>query len=302
MNQPNFRAYVAWIAICIIWGTTYLAIRVGVTELPPMLFAGFRWIIAGGILLILMNLRGHALPRVADLKHLAVVGIALLGIANGLVVVAEQWIPSGLTALLISTLPFWMVTFESLNRNGPGINKFIISGIILGTAGVILIFSKDLEVTLDMQIFIGSLCLLGAVISWSLGSIYWKYKQVQIHPMMGASVQMLIAGILQTLLGLILGEYSEFQFTKDSFLAFSYLVIVGSIFGYASYIYAIAHLPLSLVSMYAYINPVIALIAGWYFLEEKLTVFILVATILILTGVMLVKKGSTVAVKKLNLS
>ena len=119
MDKAKFSAYVAWISICIIWGTTYLAIRVGVAELPPMLFAGVRWIAAGGILLILLNLRGRSLPRPKDLKQLAIVGVLLLGVANGLVVVAEQWLPSGLTALIISTLPFWMVGLEFISAKGP---------------------------------------------------------------------------------------------------------------------------------------------------------------------------------------
>ena len=171
----GFKAYLAWITICIVWGTTYLAIRIGVTDLPPMLFAGLRWIIAGAMLTILLNLRGYPFPKFNDLKHLAVVGIALIGIANGLVVVAEQWIPSGLTALILSTLPFWMVGLESLLPNGPKLNWFILAGLFLGTSGVVLIFAQDLNITLEFNVFLGGLCLFGAVVSWALGSIYWKY-------------------------------------------------------------------------------------------------------------------------------
>jgi drug/metabolite transporter (DMT)-like permease len=298
MDKPKFSAYVAWIAICIIWGTTYLVIRIGVAELPPMLFAGFRWIVAGGILIILLNLRGHSLPRISDLKHLAVVGILLLGVANGLVVVAEQWLPSGLTALIISTLPFWMVGLEFVSAKGPKINLIIIAGLLLGIIGTVIIFTKDLDITVDFNIFLGGICLLGAVISWSVGSIYWKYKKVNVNPFMGASVQMLIAGFLQTLLGFILGEQNVFQLTQNGFLALGYLIVFGSIFGYASYIYAVKHLPLSLVSTYAYINPIIALLLGWYFLQEPLTITVFIAAVLIFSGVILVKKGSSIAAKK----
>lgn len=294
----NVKAYFAWIAICVIWGTTYLAIKIGVTDLPPMLFAGFRWIPAGIILIILMNLRGHSLPRLKDMKHLAVVGIALIGVANGLVVVAEQWIDSGLTALLLSTLPFWMVGFESLMPKGPKINLYIIAGLVTGIIGVLILFARDLEVLIDVNLLIGALCLLAAVISWSLGSIYSKYVKVAVHPMMGASVQMLVAGVLQTALGFLLGEYSDFHLTYDGLLAMSYLIVFGSIIGFASYIYAIEHLPLSLVSTYAYINPVIALVLGWYFLNEELTIYVLISALLILFGVTLVKKGSTLEIKK----
>jgi drug/metabolite transporter (DMT)-like permease len=292
VKQTNFKAYFAWIAICIIWGTTYLFIRIGVEELPPMLFAGIRWIIAGIILVSVQKTLGRKLPAKNEIFPLAIVGIALLGIANGLVVVAEQWIPSGLAALLLTTMPFWMVGFESLLPQGQKINSKIIFGLIVGMIGVLLIFSRDLNTWINTNYLIGTLALMGAVISWSLGSIYSKYRKISVHPMMGAAVQMLIAGSLQTLLGLILGEHHIFHLTENGIFATAYLIIFGSIFGYASYMYAIAHLPLSLVSTYAYINPVIALILGWYILNEELTINILFAAILILIGVMLVQRGS----------
>lgn len=296
----GFKAYLAWITICIVWGTTYLAIRIGVTDLPPMLFAGLRWIIAGAMLTVLLNLRGYPFPKFEDLKHLAVVGIALIGIANGLVVVAEQWIPSGLTALILSTLPFWMVGLESLLPKGPKLNWYILTGLLLGISGVILIFAKDLNITLEFNVFLGGLCLFGAVVSWAVGSIYWKYKQLNVRPIMGASIQMLIAGILQTLLGFALGEQNSFHLTQNGFWALAYLVVFGSILGYASYIYSVSNLPLSLVSTYAYINPVIALLLGWYFLDEPLTITVFIAAGFILVGVSLVKRGSTLSIRKLN--
>ncbi len=294
LQKSNIKAYAAWIAICIIWGTTYLAIRVGVTELPPMLFAGIRWIIAGLILVLFLKINGRRFPSLNDLKHIAVVGIALLGVANGLVVVAEQWISSGLAALLISTLPFWMTGFESATKNGPKINFSIISGLLIGIAGIFLIFGKDLSFLMDGNNLLGVLCLMGAVISWSLGSIYSKYKKINVDPLTSATFQMLIAGTLQTVLGLSLGELSSFTLSTNGILATAYLVVVGSIFGYASYIYAIAHLPLSLVSTYAYVNPVIAIFLGWLILNEDFNLNILIAATLIITGVILVQRGSKV--------
>jgi drug/metabolite transporter (DMT)-like permease len=300
MNEKyGLKAYLAWITICIVWGTTYLAIRIGVTDLPPMLFAGLRWIIAGLLMTILLNLRQYRLPRLNELKHLAIVGILLLGIANGLVVVAEQWLPSGLTALILSTLPFWVVGLESLLPKGPKINVFVVSGLTLGTAGVVLIFARDLNIKLDINILWGGLSLLGAVVSWSIGTIYWKYKTTEVRPLMGASVQMLIAGILQTALGFILGEQNNFHLTQNGVLALGYLIFFGSIVGYASYIYSITNLPLSLVSTYAYINPIIAILLGWYVLDEPLTITVFIASGLILVGVSLVKRGNTLAQKNI---
>jgi len=294
LDKSNVKAYAAWIAICIIWGTTYLAIRVGVTELPPMLFAGIRWIIAGLILITFLKLTGRRFPSINDIKHIAIVGIALLGIANGLVVVAEQWIPSGLAALLISTLPFWMVGFEKVTQKGPKINFYTITGLLIGIAGVFLIFGKDFNFLMDDNNLLGVLCLMGAVISWSLGSIYSKYKKINVDPLTSATFQMLIAGTLQATLGLSLGELSSLTISVDGILATAYLILFGSIFGYASYIYAISHLPLSLVSTYAYVNPVIAIFLGWLILNEDINLNILIATALIITGVIIVKQGSRV--------
>ena len=292
MAKENFRAYLAWIAVCIIWGTTYLAIRVGVADLPPMLFAGLRWIIAGTIFILYLRIKGVNLPSKKDFIPLAIVGISLLGFGNGLVVVGEQWMNSGLTALLITTVPFWMVGLETLLPQGKKINLLILTGMIAGLAGVSLIFGSHWEELLDPSYLKGILAILGAVVAWSAGSVYSKYKKIGLNPLMGAAVQMLMAGLALTTLGIILGETSRVNFTQDGLLAFSYLTLFGSIFGYGSYIYSIAHLPLSLVSTYAYINPVIALFLGWLILDERLDFVILIAAVIIIMGVLLVKQGS----------
>jgi drug/metabolite transporter (DMT)-like permease len=293
MAKENFKAYLAWMAVCIVWGTTYLAIRIGVAELPPMLFAGIRWIIAGLIFLSYLRFKGVKLPVKEDIIPLAIIGILLLGFGNGLVVVGEQWISSGLAALLITTLPFWIVGFESLLPRGPRLNLFVVTGIFLGLAGVSLIFGSHWKELLEPGYLLGILAILGAEIAWSIGSVYSKYRRISdLNPLMGAAVQMLIAGTALTSLGVILGEPAEVNFTQDGLLALAYLTLVGSIFGYGSYIYAIAHLPLSLVSTYAYINPVIALYLGWLILDERLDFVILIAAVIIIAGVVLVKKGS----------
>jgi drug/metabolite transporter (DMT)-like permease len=292
MDKPNIRAYLAWIAICIIWGTTYLFIRVGVETIPPMLFAGFRWLIAGIILITILRLSGKQLPKKEDLIPITIIGIALLGFGNGLVVVSEQWIESGLVALLITTTPFWMIGTESFLSNRPKLNWMIITGLIVGSLGVGLIFGGNLKYIFETKYLVGILCVLGAEIAWSLGSVYSKYKKVSVHPLMSASIQMLIVGSLQIILGGALGEFSNLHFTQSGIMSLSYLIIMGSIFGYGSYIYAIEHLPLSLVSTYAYVNPVIALVLGWIFLNEEMNLFIIIASVIIILGVVLVKLGS----------
>lgn len=292
MPKQNLKAYIAWINTCIVWGTTYLAIRIGVEHIPPMLFAGIRWLVAGSGFIIYLRLTGRELPSRDQLIHIAIPGIALLGLGNGLVVVAEQWIPSGLTALLITTVPFWIVGIESFLPHGVRINKQAAIGLILGLAGIVLIFGNDIKYLFDPENLLGVFSLMAAVFFWSAGTIYSKYKKINVHPLMSAAYQMLFAGTLQTILGLSLGELNDLYFETNSFLSLLYLITFGSIAGYGSYIYAVSNLPLSLVSTYAYVNPVIALILGWMILGEELNIFILISAVIILAGVIIVKRNA----------
>ena len=290
-NKLNFKAYLAWVTICFVWGTTYLAIKIGVTDLPPFLFAGFRWIAAGLLLFAILYFKGYKLPALGDFKHLAIVGILLLGFGNGLVVVGEQWLPSGLTSLLITTLPFWIVGMESFVPEGPKLNVKVILGLLVGLVGVTIIFSENITDIMNSDYFPGIVSLLLAMLAWGSGTVYSKYHKVTVHPMMGATIQMLIAGLLQVLLGFTLGEWDKFYFTTESFYAFAYLTFVGAIFGYGSYMYAISHLPISFVSTYTYINPIIALTLGWLVLDESMSLQIIIGAVVIFAGVTLVRRG-----------
>lgn len=291
-HQKNFKALLSLFSIYIVWGTTYLAIRIGVKDLPPVLFTGLRWLAAGPIMFLIMKISKHKLPSKNDLKHLAIIGLLLLGGGNGFVVFAEQWVPSGITALLITTVPFWVVGIESFYPQRKKINTLIIIGIILGMIGVLLIFGGDLNKIFDESYLKGVIGLMVAVFLWSIGTVYSKHKKVSVHPLMGAAVEMIIAGIVITILGILLGETNNFNFSSESFLAYTYLVVFGSLIGYGSYIYAIAHLPISLVSTYAYVNPIIALFLGWLVLNEPINIWIIFSSIIILVGVALIKKGS----------
>lgn len=294
----NTRAYLSLLSIYIVWGTTYLAIEIGVENLPPVLFTGLRWIVAGPIMLLLLLSRKYKLPNKNDIFHLGISGLLLLGGGNGLVVFAEQSVPSGLTALLITTVPFWVVGIEAILPQGKKINFTIIAGLLLGLAGVSLIFGGDLKNLFDASHIGGVIALMFAVFLWSAGTLYSKYKKVSVHPLMGAATQMIIAGIIITVAGLILGEGSNFHFTTSGFYAYLYLVIFGSLIGYGSYVYAIAHLPISLVATYAYVNPIIALFLGWLVLDEQISIWIVIAAAIILLGVTLVKKGSEKSIIK----
>jgi len=291
-KEKNVAAYIAWIFICIIWGTTYLAIRIGVKDISPALFTGLRWIAAGPVLFIILILKGYKLPPKEDLLHLSIMGIAMIGIGNGLLVFAEKYIPSGIAALVVTTVPFWMVGFDSFLPQGKKINWMILSGLVLGLFGVILIFSGNLNILLNHDYLVGIAGLMVSMAGWTFGTLYSKHKKLSVNPLMGASVQMIIAGTIVTLVAVSLGEFSSIKFTHNGLIAFLYLVIVGSILSYPAYVYAVVHLPVSLVSTYAYINPLIALFLGWLVLSEEISTSIVFAAVVILAGVTLVKKGS----------
>jgi drug/metabolite transporter (DMT)-like permease len=290
-SKDIVKAYAAWGAVCLFWGTTYLAIRIGVRTLPPALFAGIRFFVAGSVFLAYLRIRGVSLPGKRDLLHIAIVGILLLVIANGCVVWAEQWVPSGLAALIVATLPFWVSGIEAIWPSGNRLNLFKILGIVIGFFGLVILFAPELKTSLDQAYLMGVLALLFAPLSWALGSVYAKYHPVRTTPLMAAALQMVIAGILLILIGIFFNEAPRFDLNPEGLAALVYLAIFGSIIGYSSFIYALAKLPAAKVSMYAYVNPIIAVLLGWLILNEQLDWRVALATAVILSGVVLVQSA-----------
>ena len=290
-RQETIKAYAAWGAVCLFWGTTYLAIRIGVQRVPPALFAGVRFIIAGVLFLAYLRWRGYPMPKRQELLHMAIVGISLLVMANGLVVWAEQWVPSGLTAVIIATLPFWSAGLESVLPSGERLTLRKVLGILIGFAGVIILFAPDMGESFDKAYLKGVIVLVFVPFFWSAGSIYSKHHPVQCPPLVAAGTQTLMAGLVLTAIGTAFGEWSEFTLDGKGMAAIAYLIVFGSIVGYSSFIYALSKLPITTVSLYAYINPVIAVILGWLILDERLDWSVATATTVVLLGVALVKSA-----------
>ncbi|MFO7461360.1 MAG: EamA family transporter [Desulfatiglandales bacterium] len=290
-RQETIKAYAAWGAVCLFWGTTYLVIRIGVQRVPPALFAGLRFIIAGVLFLAYLRWRGYPMPKRREWLHMAIVGISLLVMANGLVVWAEQWVPSGLTAVIIATLPFWSAGIEAALPSGERMTLRKVVGILIGFAGVIILFAPEMGESLDKAYLKGVIVLIFVPFFWSVGSIYSKHHPVECPPLVAAGTQTLIAGLVLTAIGTIFGEWSEFALDWEGMAAIGYLIVFGSIVGYGSFIYALSKLPITTVSMYAYINPVIAVILGWLILDERLDWFVATATTVVLLGVALVKSA-----------
>lgn len=292
-RKERFGPLAAWAAVCFFWGTTYLGIRVGLETLPPTLFAGLRFLTAGVLLFTIVRAwSGARLPKGKEWFDQAVIGIALLGVGNGLVVWAEQWVASGPAALLVATSPFWVMGLERFLREGERAGGRAVAGLLIGFCGLALLVAPNLYgAGLSTRYLLGMLALQAACASWSVGSVYAKHHPTGVQPLMGASIQMLVAGVVLTLTGMVLGESRSLHFSARSFGAFAYLIVFGSIVAYGSYTYAVQKLPLSLVSTYSYVNPVIAVLLGWIVLGEQMGWRVIAAMMIILSGVAMVKGG-----------
>lgn len=294
MHQPNkLNAYLAYTSVCFFWGTTYLAIRIGVEVFPPALFAGLRFLAAGVLLLSGLLMLGHRLPALAEMRKMAITGISLLAIANGAVVWAEQFVPSGLAALIVATVPFWMVAIDARLPHGGKLTARKVAGMIIGFLGLIILLWPELRGSLDRSYLAGIVALFIAPLAWAGGSIYSKYCGLKTPPLMAAAIQMLIAGLVLILFGGLKGEFSLLSWTTQGMAALAYLVVFGSVVGYSSYIYALDKLPAAMLSTYAYINPIVAVVLGWLVLDERLDSLMLMAMAIILAGVVLVKTASS---------
>ena len=292
MTKPPRLAWIAWIAVCIIWGTTYLGIRVSLESIPPALMAGFRWTIAGTILATVVLARGGSLPPRRTWPGLALLGLLMIGFGNGFVVWAEQFVPSGLTAVIVATSPFWMVSSEAV-FGGERLGRGALAGLIVGFAGIVLLVWPDIRAGgAHAAQFVGGIAALQlASAGWAAGSSFAKRHQ-QDDIVAATAMQMLFGGLLMLSIGTLAGEWTRLVFTPRTAGALTYLTLVGSLGGFVAYIYALRHLPVSTVSLYAYINPIIAVVLGALLLGEPFSSRVIAAAGLVLAGLALVRYAS----------
>ncbi|HVO36206.1 MAG TPA: EamA family transporter [Gemmatimonadales bacterium] len=281
------KALIAYLLVCVLWGSTYLAIRVGVGALPPLLFAGIRFLVAGLILLGGALALGAHLPRRArDWGILAVVGLFLLAGGNSSLVWAEQFTPSGVASIFVTTIALWMAFFDAVVPGGSGrLSPRVVAGLLLGIVGSMLLVGtgpRDLF-RADLR---GPIALTLASASWAIGSVYYKRRHPDVSPYVGAAIQMVAAGLVVTLLGLAAGEARTVRLTAPGLEALGYLVVFGSIIGYTAYAYALRHASATAVGTYAYVNPPIAVLLGRIFLGEPIGARTVVAMVLILGAVL----------------
>lgn len=284
------RAYLAWVAVCLLWGTTYLAIRIALETIPPMVLGGVRWTVAGGLILLVMRLRGDVLPSRAQWPSLAVLGVLLIGFGNGGVVWAEQSIPSGLTAVLVAVIPFWMVGVERAAGSHETLGLRRLTGLLLGFGGIVLLVWPELEAGQGPAFIVGVAATQLACLGWAVGSSYSRRRPPSENVLAVAAYQMLFGGLAMFATAALLGEANEMSISLRSGSALLYLVVFGSLAGYTAYIYALKHLPLATVSLYAYVNPVIAMVLGTLVLAEPMSLRVGLAGAVVLAGIAMVRK------------
>jgi len=295
------KLWIALLALYIGWGSTYLAIRFSVETLPPFLHAALRFLISGAILYFWRRAAGDPAPTLGNWKSTAIVGTALLLGGNGLVAWAEQTVPSGIAALMITTSPFWLVLFESMRAGGAKPTWQAILGLFVGFAGVFILVGPA-EITGSGTSFhtFGIILLLLAPFFWSLGSIYAKGADMPKSTLLSTGMQMLTGAVALFLVSLVKGELNGFSFglvSTRSWLGLAYLITFGSLIGFVSYGWLLHNAPISLMSTYAYVNPVVAVLLGNLLADEPLNGRILIAAAIIIGSVILINRARQAKVK-----
>jgi drug/metabolite transporter (DMT)-like permease len=288
-RHPHWKAYLALVSVCFFWGTTYLAIRMALESFPPLFLISSRFLISGSLLLAFAAFRGSHLPRGNELLKACFTGILILGAGNGCLVFAEQLIPSGLAGLIITISPFWMVGIEALLPGGERLHGPTLFGMFVGLSGAALLVAPDVRaLNLNGPVLRGFLILSLGMASWSFGSIYQRRQPALAHPVVTGAVQQLAAGLIFLPAAVALPE-GPVRWSSGGAASILYLVVFGSIVGYSSYAYALDKLPVAVVSIYSYVNAVVAVALGWLFYREPFGRREALAMAVIFAGVGIVK-------------
>ena len=280
-NPSPLKIAFALVAVYLVWGSTYLAIRVALESFPPFLMCGIRFVIAGVLLYVVMRMRGAPAPTPAQWRASAVIGTLLMGGGTGAVAFAEQWVASGLAALEIATTPLWAALFAGIWGRWP--SRLEWTGLVLGLLGVGLL---NLEGNLRGSPA-GAAALLLAPICWTFGSIWSRHLPIP-SGLMASATKMLTGGAVLLLFGMICGESLPSAPSGRAVGAVIYLIVFGSLVAFSAYLFLLEHTRPALATSYAYVNPVIAVILGWWLAAEPITGRTLVAAAIIIAAVVLI--------------
>ena len=298
--SQHTKALIALSAVCFFWGTTWLASKAGVGYMPALQLAGIRQTLAGLCYVIYFLARGSIWPRGREWSIIVMLGILNFTLTNGLSTWGVKYISAGLGSIISAIVPLWLVLINLFAARAKMQLK-IIAGLLLGFAGICVIFYEHLHDFLNPKFRLGILLSLGSTWAWAFGTLYTKKHATGFNPYFSLGLQMLISGLLVTLITYTTGVHIPInQIPWQSWIAIAYLIVFGSIIGFVTYMYALQHLPIEQSSIYSYINPIVAVLLGWVLFGERLTSFIVVGVLLTLYGVYLVNRAALkMAAKKL---
>ena len=283
---PAWKVWGALWTVYIVWGSTYLAIRVMVETMPPLLAAGVRFSVAGAVMVAVLSLRRSVRPTRGQLLSALLVGILLPG-ANAVVSVAEQEVPSGLAALLIASVPLWVILLR--RASGEPVSRASVGAVLVGFAGVALLLRPGAQ-SGDATV-LGLVAVVGAALMWATGSFLSPRLSLPRDGLVSTGWQMLLGGVVCLAVGLAVGEAGDVhvsEFSVRSIAALTYLIAVGSWFAFTAYAWLLQNAPIAKVATYAYVNPVVAILLGWLILDEVVTPVTVVGAAIIVVSVALV--------------
>jgi drug/metabolite transporter (DMT)-like permease len=296
-RTDRLRLLAAFAAVYVVWGSTYLAIRIAIGTIPPLLQAGARFLVAGAILLGVARARGLAWPTRVEWRTAAIVGVLMLTGGNGGVSWSETRVPSGLAALIVGAVPLFTVAMDGLRPGGSAPGRATLLGLLIGFVGVGVLVNPAANDAARIDPA-AAIVLLMACASWSAGGLYSRHAPGA-APMMSAGANMLAGGVGLVLLGTATGEPAGFDpagVSAASLAALAYLIVFGSLIGFTAYLFLLHHTTPAKATTYAYVNPVVAILLGWALLDEPLTPRVLVAAAIIILAVVMITAGPAVRV------
>jgi drug/metabolite transporter (DMT)-like permease len=290
-TSARWQVLTALAVIYLIWGSTYLGIRYALESLPPFLMAGTRFLIAGSLLLLWQWRRGAVRPTLVHWRSALIVGSLMILGGNGGVTWSEQRVPSGLAALMIGAVPIWIVMLDWLVFGGARPNRRMALGLVGGLAGLGLLIGPAEFAGGERMDLIGGAALVAAAISWALGSLYSRRAPLPSVALQATGMEMLAGGILEYAFGTLLGEWGQIDpgsVSLRSSLSVLYLALFGSLVGFSAYIWLLRHTTAARAASYAYVNPVVAVLLGWAFAGESLSLRTILATTVIIGSVVMI--------------
>ena len=293
------RAWIALVAVYIVWGSTYLAISFAIETIPPFISAGIRFLVAGAILYLWQRLSGVPAPKKIEWRSASIIGLLLLLGGNGMLVWAESRIPSGISALFIATVPLWMVVIDAFRPNGPRANWLVWVGVLVGLTGTALLANPWQTHTSSPPLDpLGMGVLIFAALSWSIGSLYSRKAPLPKAPLIGTGMEMLVGSLGLFAFASVVGEWSQFHLAAISMRSLGglvYLIIFGSGIGFVAYTWLLRNAPTPLVSTYAYVNPMVAILLGSFIGHEPLESLEIISAIIIIGGVVLITTAKSLS-------